>query len=100
MRISVTAFSRSVACNVHIRVLDDAGNRDHFVPADDERPGLALGTGDLGVHEYVLDLLAAAGEPVAGPPPSYLKSFHARPDHPSAPSHLAPQVDRPALEPQ
>src|SRR5258708_5650864 len=93
MRTSVTAFSSSVAFNVHIRMVHDAGNRDHLVPAHPERPRFSLGTGDLGVHEYVLNLLAAPGEPVAGPPPSYLKPFSPRPDHPVAPAHLALQLD-------
>src|SRR5512135_632650 len=100
MRTSVTAFSSSVAFNVHVRMLDDAGDRDHLVPPHDERPRLALGTGNLGVHEYVLDLLAAAGEPVARAPPSYLKAFRARPDHPPAPADLAVEIHRSLLEPE
>src|SRR5581483_1182912 len=95
---SRTAASRTF--DLHIRMLDEAGDGDHLVPADHERPGLALGTGDLGVHEYVLDLLAATCEPVAGPPSSYLKPFGAGADPPDTPAHLARQVDRPALEPK
>ena len=48
--------------------LDDPGHGDDLVAAHDERPAFAVGAWDLGVDEHVLDLLRAAGEPVAGPP--------------------------------
>src|SRR5947209_18374590 len=100
IRTSVTARSSSVAFNFDIRMIDDAGNGDDLVPPHDQRPGLTLGAGNLGVHEYVLNLLAATREPVAGPPPSYLKPFGARADAPTAPADLARQLDRAALEPE
>src|ERR1700740_372310 len=100
MRTSVTASSSSVAFNVHVRMLDDARDRDHLVPAHDQRPGLSFGAGDLGVHEYVLDLLAAPCEPVAGTPPSSLKPFRARANPPCAPAHFAGEIDGAVLEPQ
>src|SRR5687767_1176543 len=59
---SPTACSSStwVTFGAHPLGLDDAGNGHDIVAAHDERPRLALGTGDLGVDEHVLDLLLAA----------------------------------------
>ena len=76
------------------------GHGDHVVAAHDERPRFALRSGDLRVDEHVLDLLLPPGEPVAGPPASYLKPFELGADAPLAPADLAVEVDRPALEPE
>src|SRR6478672_3889261 len=81
-------------------MLDDPGHGDHVVAAHDERPGFPFRLGDLRVDEHVLDLLLPPGEPVPGPPASYLKPFERRADAPLAPADLALDVDRPALEPQ
>src|ERR671924_308512 len=68
IRTSPTADSSSVCDTLgpHFGVLDDALDGDDLVATDDERPRLALGAGDLGVDEHVLDLLPPAGETVAG----------------------------------
>ena len=65
------------------------GNGDDLVAADNEWPCLALGSRDLGVHEHVLDLLAAPRQTVAGTPPPYLKALAVGRDAPGAPAHLA-----------
>src|SRR5207247_2254628 len=65
----------------------------------DERPRFALGSRDFGVDEHVLDLLAAAREPVARPPASYLKAWERRFNAPWAPAHGAVERDRGLLEP-
>src|SRR5438552_3187624 len=100
IRTSTTAASRSVALTVDLRVRDEPGNGDDLVSAHDEGPGLSVGTGDLGVDEHVLDLLAPPGEPVARPPASYLKPCQLRPDAPRAPAHFAVEVDGATLEPE
>src|SRR5512141_2079592 len=81
-------------------MLDDPGHRDHLVTPHDERPGFPFRWGDLRVDEHVLDLLLAPGEPVAGPPTSYLKPFERGADAPLAPGDLALDVDGAALEPE
>src|SRR5439155_14975048 len=101
MRTSVTPRSSS-ACDTlgaHPFGLDDPGHGHDLVPAHDERPRLARGTGDLCVHEYVLDLLRSPGEPIAGAPGSYLKAWEVRGDAPLAPPDLAFERDRRLLEP-
>ncbi len=80
--------------------LDDPGHGHDDVAADHQRPRLALGTGDLRVDEQVLDLLPPPGEPVAGPPASYLKPCQLRANAPRPPAHLAGEVDRAVLEPE
>ena len=82
------------------RRVDDTGHRDDLVPAHHERPAFAVGAGDLGVDEHVLDLLRAARQPVAGPPPADDKAWELGPDAPTAPVDLAAQLDGPALQPQ
>src|SRR6185437_12660854 len=101
MRISLTPRSSSVCDTLdeHSFRLDDSGNGDHVVPAHDERPRLACGTGDLRVDEHVLDLLRSPGEPIAGTPGSYLKAWELRGDPPLAPTHLAAQSDGRLLDP-
>ena len=81
-------------------VVDDSGDGDHVVSTHDERPVLTLRPGDLGVDEHVLDLLRSAGEPVAGPPASYLKPCEIRADAPRPPMHLAVEIERAVLEPE
>src|SRR6266487_3416151 len=81
-------------------MLDDPRNRDHVVAPHDERPRLAFRFGDLGVDEHVLDLLRPVGEPVAGPPASYLKPLQLRANAPPSPAHLALERDRALLEPE
>src|SRR5260370_1897901 len=100
IRTSVTAASSSVALTVDLRMRDEAGNGDDLVPAHDERPSLSVGTGDLGVDENVLDLLAPPGKAVAWPPASYLKPCECRADAPLTPADLAGEIDRAALEPE
>ena len=96
-----TARSSSVADSLDLRVLDDPGHGDDLVAAHDERPLLALRARDLRVDEHVLDLLLLPAEPVAGPPPSYLKPWRAASGFVHvAPAHLAVERDRPALEPE
>src|SRR5689334_7349044 len=97
---SVTAASNSVADTVDSRVLDDPRHGDHVIAAHDERPRFALRPRNLGVHENVLNLLTPSCQPVARSPPAYLKAFHAGPDTPRAPAHLAVEIDRAALEPE
>src|SRR5205823_6420458 len=70
-----------------------------LVAAHDEGPRLALGAGDLGVDEHVLDLLAAPGESVARPPASYLKACELGLDPPVPPANRALERDRATLEP-
>src|SRR4051794_41939737 len=81
-------------------MLDDARDRDHLVPAHDERPGLALRPWDLGVDEHVLNLLRPAGETVAGLPSSHFEAGRARGDAPRPPAHCSVEVDGAALEPE
>src|SRR4051812_35163264 len=101
MRTSLTPRSSSVCDTLdeHSFRLDDSGNGDHVVPAHDERPRLACGTGDLRVDEHVLDLLRSPGEPIAGTPGSYLKAWELRGDPPLAPAHLAGESDGRLLDP-
>src|SRR5439155_14752715 len=81
--------------------LDDPGNGDDLVAADDEGPAFTVRAGDLRVDEHVLDLLRAAGESIARAPASYLKPWDLRLDAPRAPLDGAGrEVDRAALEPQ
>src|SRR5438067_583658 len=101
IRISPTALSSSVCdtLGLHLGMLDDARNGDDLVAAHDEGPRLALGAGDLGVDEHVLDLLAAPGESVARPPASYLKACELGLDPPVPPANRALERDRATLEP-
>src|SRR5581483_3974272 len=102
IRISPTPRSSSalVTDGGHPFALDDPRHGDDLVAAHDERPAFAVGARDLRVDEHVLDLLRAAGEPVAGPPPAYLKPWPLRGDAPRPPAHLAVERDRPLLEPK
>src|SRR5581483_9531800 len=104
IRISPTPRSSSalVTDSGHPVAGDDPGDGDDLVAAHDQRPSFAVGARDLGVDEHVLDLLRAAGEPVARPPPAYLKPWHLRGDAPGAPADLARRVelDRAVLEPE
>src|SRR3954471_7095803 len=95
--VSVIARSNSVADSFDLRVLDDAGNCDHVVAADHERPGLSVGAWDLGVDEHVLDLLRPAGEPVAGLPSSHFETGCVSGDPPRPPLHRPVELDRAAL---
>src|SRR4026207_14202 len=70
-------------------MVDDARDGDDLVPAHDERPRLALRTGDLGVDEHVLDLLRSAGEAIARPPAAYLKAWPRGVNRPPAPANRA-----------
>ena len=92
------ARARTGSCALHRRLhpvgLDDPGHGDDLVAADHERPAFAVGAGDLGVDEHVLDLLRAAGEPVARPPPADDKAWELGTDAPTAPVDLAAQLDR------
>src|SRR3954447_7026761 len=101
MRISLTPRSSSVCDTLdeHSFRLDDSGNGDHVVPAHDERPRLACGTGDLRVDEHVLDLLRSPGEPIAGAPGPYLKAWELRGDPPLSPAHLAVECDGSVFQP-
>src|SRR5690349_19020193 len=101
IRTSPTADSSSVCdtLGLHLGVLDDSRHCDDLVAAHDEWPRLALGAGDLGIDEHVLDLLAPAGEPVARPPASYLKACELGFDLPGAPANRSLERDRPPLEP-
>src|SRR6476660_3082213 len=102
IRISPTPRSSSVADTArrHPLGLDDAGHRDDFVAAYDERPAFTIGARDLCVDEHVLHLLPPACEPVARPPSSYLKAWQLRLDQPAAPGDAAAQRPRPVLEPE
>src|SRR5207247_2899934 len=80
-------------------VRDDPRHRDHVVSAHDEWPSFTLGSRDLGVDEHVLDLFRSAGEPVAGPPASYLKPCQLVANAPRSPLHFALEIDRAVLEP-
>src|SRR5512133_3558736 len=80
-------------------MLDQARDGDDLAPSDDERPCLALRPRDLGVDEHVLNLLAAAGEPVARSPASYLKACELGLDGPRAPADAAVERHRRLLEP-
>src|SRR5919198_5649646 len=102
MRISPTPASSSVADTgrPHPLHLDDARDGDDLAAAHDERPAFAVGTRDLGVDEHVLDLLLAAREPVAGPPPPYPKPWQLGFDTPAAPRHGAVDVDGAVLQPE
>src|SRR3954465_9865430 len=100
IRISVTARSSSVADSLPLRIFDDAGHGHDFVAAHDERPRLALRARHLRVDEHVLDLAPPTRHPVAGPPSAHSKALELRADSPLAPSDLAGQLDRPALEPE
>src|SRR5207344_1747578 len=81
------------------RRVDDSGHGHDLLAAHDERPRFALGSRDLGVDEHVLDLLAASGEPVAGPPATYLKACELRFNPPPTPADVSVQRDRGLLEP-
>src|SRR5712692_10310370 len=102
IRISPTPRSSSALVTdcAHPVALDDPWDGDHLVPAHDQGPPLTVGARDLGVDEHVLDFLGAASEPVAGPPPPYLKAWELGRDAPGAPAHLAVEVDRAPLEPE
>src|SRR4051794_3199575 len=101
MRISATAAPTSACDTLDATSFrgDDPWPGDDLVAAHDERPRLAGRTGDLCVDEHVLDFLRPSGEPVAGPPASYLKAWHVGRDPPAAPLHLSVQRDRRALDP-
>ena len=75
-------------------VVHDPGHGDDLVAADDERPGLALRPRHLRVDEHVLDLLAAAGEPVARRASRALEARDARTRSSSRPSDRAVERDR------
>src|SRR5215203_5870283 len=100
-RTSATLLSSSVwlTNRLHSLGLDDSGHRHHLVPADDERPRLALGSRNLRVDEHVLDLLAATRQVIAGSPPAYLKPLLLGRDPPPAPADLAVEVDRRPFQP-
>src|SRR5581483_8142457 len=105
IRISPTASSSwaSLACDTvrrHPLRLDDARDGDHVVAAHDERPAFTVGARDLRVDEHVLHLLPTACEPVAGPPPPYLKPWEPGLDAPAAELDRAVQRNRAGLEPQ
>ena len=95
IRISPTPRSSSVcrhAHRLHSLRLDDPGHRHDLVAAHDERPAFAVGARDLGVDEHVLHLLRAAGEPVAGPPPPYLKPWQRPSRCATAPHSTSPRA--------
>src|SRR5207248_7985764 len=100
IRTSVTARSSSAADSFHLRVLDDAGRGYALVAAHDERPRLPRRARHLRVDEHVLDLAPPTCQPVAGPPSAHSKPLELRADRPLAPTDLAGQFDRAALEPQ
>src|SRR6185437_6279417 len=100
IRTSVTARSSSVADSFYLRMLHDAGHREDFVAAHDERPRLPLGARHLCVDEHVLDLAPPTGQPVAGLPSSHSKPSEVRANRPLAPADLAGEVDGTALEPE
>src|SRR3954451_12606365 len=101
MRISATSRSSSVCDTLDANSFrsDDPRHGYDLIAAHDERPRLAGRTGDLCVDEHVLDLLRPSGEPVTGPPASYLKAWQVGRDSPAAPLHLSLQRDRRALDP-
>src|SRR5689334_20330851 len=101
MRISATSRSSSVCDTLDANSFrfHDPRYGDDLVTAHDERPRLACRTGDLCVHEHVLDLLLPSGEPVAGAPGPYLKAWHVGGDTPVAPADLAIERDGRAFEP-
>ena len=94
------ARARTGSCRIAARVASTPsastipGTATHLVAADDERPAFTVGARDLGVDEHVLDLLRAAGEPVAGPPPANHKAWELGADAPPAPLDLAVELDR------
>src|SRR5882672_11449413 len=101
-RISPTPASTSV-CDTSCRHplgLDDPGDGHDLVAAHDERPAFTVGAGNLGIDEHILDLPGAACEPIARPPPSYLKPWEPRLDQPRPPRDRAVQVLRAGLEPE
>src|SRR5215468_3478394 len=100
IRTSVTARSSSVALSAYLRMRHDPRHRDDLVPADDERPRLALRPRNLRVDEHVLDLPSPPREPVAWPPSAHSKPWQLGADSPLAPADLACQLDRAALEPE
>src|SRR5262249_60830987 len=79
--------------------IDDPGPAHAPASAHDGRPRFALGSRDLGVDEHVLNLLSAAGEPVARPPASYLKAWQRGFNPPGAPANGPVERDRALLEP-
>src|SRR5215831_8513659 len=74
----------SCSHRLHSGNLDDTWYRDDCVTPDHERPAFAVGAGDLGVDEHVLDLLRPPGETVAGPPAANDKPRELGPDAPTA----------------
>src|SRR5438093_1144508 len=101
IRTSPTPPSSSV-CDTYDRHplrVDDPRHGDDLVAPHDERPTFAVGARDLGVDEHVLHLPLATGEPVAGPPPPYLKAWQPRLDTPASPDDLAVELERARLEP-
>src|SRR5947207_13370361 len=71
--------------------LGNPRNRDYLVPGDHYRPGVALSSRHLRVHEQILHLLAPACEPVAGPSCSHVQPADVTLDEPRS-------VLRPSLE--
>src|SRR5918992_2063848 len=77
-----------------------AGHRDDLLAAYDERPGLALGTRHLRVHEQVLHLLTAARKTIAGAPRSDVEARQVGLDRPGTPANTAAEGHRALLEPE
>src|SRR5205085_5103628 len=73
-------------------ILHDPGHGDNLSVANDDRPGVALCPRYLRVDEDVLQLLAPAGQAVAGATGADLQPGGVRLDRPRAPA------DRAALE--
>src|SRR5256885_598855 len=76
-----------------------AGHGYDLASANDQAPGFSFRSRDLGVDVQILHLLPAAGEPVAGPSASYLKSWELGFDAPLAPANAAVEGDWRLLEP-
>src|SRR5712692_8691707 len=100
-RISPTPRSSSalVTNRAHPLALDDPGDGYDLIATHDQGPPLTVRARDLGVDEHVLDLLRAAGEPVARPPPPHFKAWELGSDTPGPPADLAIEVDGALLEP-
>src|SRR5437868_728303 len=90
----------SLSRGFHAGRVDDPRHGHDLVAPDDERPLFALGARDLRVDKHVLNLLRAAGEPVARTPRSYLKPWERRRNPPRPPTHFAVERDRRVLEPE
>src|SRR3712207_154712 len=103
IRTSATPFSTSVRAWYTLRLhpvdVDDARHRDDFVAPDDERPCLPLRPRHLGVHEDILNLLAAPCETIARAPAADPQPWEVGRDPPPAPDDLALEGDGAALNP-